>query len=213
MTGPDGTGSPSGSPFGPPDGGGYGRGRRYGHARRRTAAPAGGTAHPRARLQRGPPGATGSGAPAGYGGGPGYGQPAAGPAASSARAASGSVRRSRPWGVRLGGALLDGVIALGLAIVFSLVSSDLARVANLALSLYFGYLTGTTGQTPGRRAVGTKVVRLSDGQVLGAGAGIGRAVLHVLDVLSLGLGYLWPVWDRKKQTFADKAIGSVVLKL
>ncbi len=83
----------------------------------------------------------------------------------------------------------------------------------LAVFLYFAYLVGTTGQTPGKRALGIKVLREQDGQLLGAGAGIGRAFLHILDVLSLGLGYLWPLWDAKKQTFADKGIHSVVVKL
>jgi len=36
--------------------------------------------------------------------------------------------------------------------------------------------------------------------------------LHILDALPLFLGFLWPIWDAKKQTFADKIIKSVVVK-
>ena len=79
--------------------------------------------------------------------------------------------------------------------------------------LYFGYLTGTTGQTPGRKVVGISVRREVDGQFLGAGAGIGRGFLHILDALPILLGFFWPLWDPKKQTFADKIIGSVVVKV
>jgi uncharacterized RDD family membrane protein YckC len=28
----------------------------------------------------------------------------------------------------------------------------------------------------------------------------------------LYLGYLWPLWDPRKQTFADKIVGSVVVR-
>lgn len=117
------------------------------------------------------------------------------------------------WGLRVAGSLVDGVISLVLSSVARLVDQGLGDLVSLAVFLYFGYVTGTTGQTPGRRLVGISVVRESDGAFLGAGAGIGRAFLHILDVLSLGLGYLWPLWDDKKQTFADKVIHSVVIRV
>jgi uncharacterized RDD family membrane protein YckC len=116
------------------------------------------------------------------------------------------------WGLRVLGSLVDGIIT---SVIVALLGGDtnLGNLASVVLFLLFGYLTGTTGQTPGRRLVKIKVVREADGTVLGAGAGIGRAFLHILDVLSLGLGYLWPIWDRKNQTFADKVIHSVVIKV
>lgn len=116
------------------------------------------------------------------------------------------------WGTRVVGALIDGAISVAVQLVLAAVSSSLARLAGLVVLLVFGYLTGTTGQTPGRRVMGITVRREADGQFLGAGAGIGRSFLHILDALPLGLGYLWPLWDSKKQTFADKIIGSVVVK-
>jgi hypothetical protein len=39
-----------------------------------------------------------------------------------------------------------------------------------------------------------------------------RDFAHLLDVLSLGLGYLWPLWDARRQTFADKVVRSVVVR-
>lgn len=97
-------------------------------------------------------------------------------------------------------------------VVLGVVSRGLGDVAGIVIFLYFGYLTGTTGQTPGRKVVGITVRRESDGQLLGAGAGIGRGFLHILDALPILLGYFWPIWDTKNQTFADKIIGSVVVK-
>ncbi len=38
-----------------------------------------------------------------------------------------------------------------------------------------------------------------------------RAILHILDALPCLIGYLWPLWDSKRQTFADKIMGTVVI--
>jgi len=56
-------------------------------------------------------------------------------------------------------------------------------------------------------------VREIDGQVVGAGTSVGRGFLHIIDGLPLYLGYLWPLWDAKKQTFADKIVQTVVVKI
>jgi hypothetical protein len=39
-----------------------------------------------------------------------------------------------------------------------------------------------------------------------------RYIAHVLDSIPCYLGYLWPLWDAKRQTFADKVIGTVVIE-
>jgi hypothetical protein len=39
----------------------------------------------------------------------------------------------------------------------------------------------------------------------------GREIAHVLDG-AVYIGYLWPLWDRLNQTFADKIVGSVVVR-
>ncbi|MDQ3385721.1 MAG: RDD family protein [Actinomycetota bacterium] len=117
------------------------------------------------------------------------------------------------WGLRAAGYLIDALISFAIQVVFGLIDAGLGQIAGLAVAIWFGYLTGTTGQTPGRKAVGITVLREADGQHLGAGAGIGRLFLHILDALPLLLGFFWPIWDRKKQTFADKIIGSVVVKV
>jgi uncharacterized RDD family membrane protein YckC len=154
------------------------------------------------------------GTPPSYGGG--YGTPAYGSGSGGGVVGPGGEWVGPPlasWGIRVGGYLIDAVISGIVVTVLSFVDTGLGQLGNLIVLLVFGYLTGTTGQTPGRRLLGTKVVRIRDGQVLGVGAGIGREVLHILDALSLFIGFLWPIWDKKNQTFADKIIGSVVLKL
>lgn len=71
---------------------------------------------------------------------------------------------------------------------------------------------GRTGQTPGKRRAGIRVVRLRDGHPLGPGRSVVRSVLHVVDTVPLLLGWLRPLWHRRRQTFADTLVGSVVVK-
>ena len=39
-----------------------------------------------------------------------------------------------------------------------------------------------------------------------------RGLAHFLDSLPCYIGYLWPLWDTKRQTFADKIMNSVVVE-
>ena len=75
-----------------------------------------------------------------------------------------------------------------------------------------GYLQGNTGQSVGKRVIGLRTVREADGRPVGGGAGFGRAFLHVLDFLPCGVGFLLPLWDRKRQTIADKIMGTIVIR-
>lgn len=117
------------------------------------------------------------------------------------------------WGQRVGGYAIDSVIIVVIATALSSLNSNLGDLANLALLVVFGVLTGIQGQTPGRKIMKISVVKEADGTYLGAGAGVGRAFLHILDALPLLLGYFWPLWDAKRQTFADKIIKSVVIRV
>ena len=60
--------------------------------------------------------------------------------------------------------------------------------------------------------MGTYLVRESDGQFIGGGLSFARQIVHIVDGFPCMLGYLWPLWDAKKQTFADKIMGTVVVK-
>lgn len=71
---------------------------------------------------------------------------------------------------------------------------------------------GRTGQTVGKKALGIRLVRESDGQPLGVGMAFVRRLAHFLDSLACYLGWLWPAWDAKKQTFADKVCSSIVIR-
>jgi uncharacterized RDD family membrane protein YckC len=90
----------------------------------------------------------------------------------------------------------------------------LATVAYLGLLGFViwnsGYLQGTTGRSLGRRVARTKLVTIETSQPAGFGRTVARQICHGLE---LGIGYLWPLWDGKRQTFADKIVGTVVIRV
>lgn len=71
---------------------------------------------------------------------------------------------------------------------------------------------GHTGQTRGKRLLGLTLVRVRDGTPPGPARSVGRYLAHALDLAPLGLGLLWPLWDRRRQTLADKVAATVVVR-
>ncbi|MFC8191571.1 RDD family protein [Cellulomonas sp. NPDC057328] len=69
-----------------------------------------------------------------------------------------------------------------------------------------------TGRSLGKQAMGLRVVLEETGNPPGVWMCLVRDVAHVLDNLVLYVGYLWPLWDAKRQTFADKAVHTVVVR-
>jgi len=71
---------------------------------------------------------------------------------------------------------------------------------------------GSTGQFWGHRAAGVRIVDATTGGSIGAGKAFGRLLLHIVDAVPCYLGFLWPLWDSKRQTFADKIVGTVSIR-
>ncbi len=72
------------------------------------------------------------------------------------------------------------------------------------------YNGGKTGQSWGKRVMGLKLEREADGQPIGAGMAFVRDLAHVVDGAICYIGYLFPLWDAKRQTLADKILSTVV---
>jgi uncharacterized RDD family membrane protein YckC len=97
-----------------------------------------------------------------------------------------------------GGALIGSILLFLAAVVVVMV-------------LYVRAL-GTTGQTWGRKMVGVKVVSAETAAPLGIGRALGRTLFaNFISSNVCLLGYLWALWDPKKQTWHDKVVGSVVV--
>lgn len=129
------------------------------------------------------------------------------------------------WGSRVGSYLIDGLIAgaptgifygIGFAMVMNgsgagAIFLFLAFLLALGLGLWIAYKEGTTGQSPGKKVMGTYTVSESTGQPIGFGMAFVRKLAHFLDSIACSIGYLWPLWDDKRQCFADKVCSTVVI--
>ena len=108
-----------------------------------------------------------------------------------------------------------------------LLPSSLALFALVGDFLYNGLLdAGPRGQTIGKRVLRIRVVDDATGKPLDAQRGLTRAVLPLafgvasilgdstftIALLANLLDGLWPLWDPRKQTWHDKAAGSVVVR-
>jgi Mce-associated membrane protein len=69
-----------------------------------------------------------------------------------------------------------------------------------------------TGWSLGRAVCGIRVVR-QDGTAVGPWRLLLRDVAHLLDTVSVLVGWLWPLWDSRRRTFADLLLRTEVRQL
>jgi uncharacterized RDD family membrane protein YckC len=70
---------------------------------------------------------------------------------------------------------------------------------------------GRTGASLGKSVLAIRLVH-ADMQPIGGGLAFVRYLLNIVNAIPCYLGYLWPIWDDKKQTFADKIMSTYVIK-
>ncbi len=98
-----------------------------------------------------------------------------------------------------------GMIAGGIALIV---------VGVLLVAFIYLRALGRTGQTWGCRIVGIKVIGETSGEPIGFGRALGRQLFAgFISAQIFYLGYLWMLWDDKKQTWQDKVVGSIVVKV
>jgi uncharacterized RDD family membrane protein YckC len=76
-----------------------------------------------------------------------------------------------------------------------------------------GYRQGTTGSSIGKSVMKFKVVSETTGQPIGFGMSVVRQLAHFVDAIICYVGFLFPLWDAKRQTLADKIMTTVCLPL
>ena len=90
----------------------------------------------------------------------------------------------------------------------------LAWLLTLAYVIWnYGYRQGTTGSSLGKSLMKFKVVSEVTGQPIGFGMSVVRQLAHFVDGIICYIGYLFPLWDAKRQTLADKIMTTVCLPL
>ena len=141
------------------------------------------------------------------------------------------------WGSRFGALLIDSVFVLILMLVPLIIWGVLSAITGseavavvvgifaiaAAIIIAFGYYPYTmrgSGQTPGKKIVGIRVVRDDGGEIT-----LGWAALREIDVKGLLFGsiggsflipwllnYLWPLWDESNRALHDMLVKSHVVR-
>ncbi len=125
------------------------------------------------------------------------------------------------WSTRVFGYIVDTLVILPF-FALAWVARDRAGSTALYVALILlgvaveGYnrwfLAGKTGQSWGRKAVGIRLVSARTGQPIGAVKAFVRDLAHFLDGIIANVGYLFPLWTAKRQTLADMAVRTVVVR-
>ncbi|BBX44446.1 RDD family protein [Mycobacterium cookii] len=107
-----------------------------------------------------------------------------------------------------GGSCTSSFSGVGIATTF------LASLLVLVYSIWnWGYRQGTTGSTIGKSAFKFKVISEATGQPIGFVMSIVRQFAHLVDGAICYIGYLFPLWDAKRQTLADKIMSTVCVPI
>jgi uncharacterized RDD family membrane protein YckC len=155
---------------------------------------------------------------------PGYQPAPAGPYGQAEPAGYYMGHKLANWLQRVGAFLIDYlviVVPIGIAVGLASSGRNNGGPGAIGVVLYligvavWGYnrwfQAGRTGQSWGKQALGLRLLRMDNGQPIGAGMAFARDITHILDSLPCYLGYLWPIWDNRRQTFADKIVSTVVI--
>ncbi len=87
-------------------------------------------------------------------------------------------------------------------------------LAMLGLWLWNRVFTmGRTGQSVGNRTQGLRLIDARTGEPIGAGSSFLREVVQGLANQVFYLSFLWMLWDPHRQTLADKAVHSTVIRV
>jgi uncharacterized RDD family membrane protein YckC len=150
-------------------------------------------------------------------------------------------RQYAGFGSRLGAILLDGIIGaifgIPAAVAFFAVPKHYADctidgepgVCKVPTGAGWGIIIGLgivfglayfviyikkvgNNQSWGQKAVSIRVVTKDTGAQIGVGRSVGRFFARYISGIPCYLGYLWMLWDKDKQTWHDKIVGSVVVK-
>jgi len=215
---PGGYGGPPGDQGNPP--GGYGNNPPGGYG-----GPPGGQGNPPGGYGN-PPGGYGP-PPGGYGNPPGgYGNPPEGYGPPPGNYGPGDygpggygnapAANYANWLQRAGGYIIDVIPAIilefiGIATHNSAVYFLCIIIAIAIVGYNRWFLAGKTGQSWGKKALGLTLVGEATGQPIGAGMAFVRDICHFVDSIICYIGWLFPLWDSKRQTLADKIMKTVVV--
>ena len=155
----------------------------------------------------------------------GFEQPSYGPAGSQAPLAS--------WIQRVGASVADYALILPFVVLRSVFATKISftsvngtigttqtggnaplfllmSLIILAIVVYNRWYLGGQGQSFGKKTLGLTLVGEASGQPIGMAKAFLRDLAHTVDTIICFVGYLFPLWDPKRQTIADKIMTTVV---
>ena len=119
------------------------------------------------------------------------------------------------WVARVGAFAVDVLVGVAVLVTLALVSLTAPQrsplwwgylavmaVVVLAMAVNRLVLPTITGFSLGRAVAGIAVTR-RDGSPVGVWRLLVRDIAHLLDTAALFIGWFWPLWDRRRRTFAD----------
>ena len=112
---------------------------------------------------------------------------------------------------RFAAAFIDGLI-IGV-IPGMVIRNNGGSVLGFLIGLaYSVWMLGMYGATIGKMVMKIKVTKENGSKLSYSDAGV-RELSKILSALIFALGYLWMIWDAKKQTWHDHIAKTVVVKL
>jgi uncharacterized RDD family membrane protein YckC len=88
--------------------------------------------------------------------------------------------------------------------------ATLMSLIGLAIWGYNRWYLGGQGQSFGKKTLGLTLVSEKSGQPIGMLMAFVRDLAHFIDGIICLIGYLFPLWDKKRQTIADKLLSTLV---
>lgn len=76
---------------------------------------------------------------------------------------------------------------------------------------YYIYFTGKYSTTFGKQAMNAHVCKTDETKPIGYLKSFARYIGHYVNLLTFLIGYLWIIFDKRKQGFHDKIAGTVVV--
>jgi uncharacterized RDD family membrane protein YckC len=129
------------------------------------------------------------------------------------------------FGVRLMATVIDYIWLYGTMyiILWFLLGADLfnSEAPYTLIQFTFEYLIpfilvmilwNLTASSPGKMLFKMKIVDAETLQPVSAGRLLLRYVGYFFSIFSMGLGFLWVIWDKKRQGFHDKMAKTVVIR-
>lgn len=116
------------------------------------------------------------------------------------------------YGIALVQAIRSGTGTIDLrSAAAAMITGGIIAVAGMLWSVYNRwFVAGRTGQSLGKRVTKTVLIGDDTNAPIGPLNAFLRDLVHTLDGMAY-VGYLWPLWDERRQTFADKIMRTVVI--